>query len=107
VRGPILDYTIQTDANGKTFFLSGQLTFKDHAEITTLRNQLDELATSQECVFDMKDLEFVDSSGLGSLIAIRESVEQKNIKIVLRHPQPKVMNIIRVCGFDTLFSIEP
>ena len=101
-----MEYSVQADPGGKTFFLSGQLTFKDHAEIAALKSELAEMVSTQDCIFDMSDLEFVDSSGLGSLIAIREEVEPKGIGITLRHPREKVLKIIQVCGFDTLFTID-
>ena len=101
-----MDYTVQTSADGKTFILNGRLTFKDHSEITNLKTDLGDLARSQKCVFDMQGLEFIDSSGLGSLISIGEAVAPNEIEIILHRPQPKVLGIIKACGFDNLFRIE-
>ena len=101
-----MNYSVQTDADVKTFILTGRLTFKDHAEIAKIKTELDDLSISQKCVFDMQGVEFIDSSGLGSLISIGEAVGGKEIEIMLHRPQPKVLGIIKACGFDTMFRIE-
>jgi anti-anti-sigma factor len=101
-----VEYTVQNTEEGNNFILKGQMTFKDHAATAALKGELVELVGAGKCILDMQGLDFVDSSGLGSLIAIREAIEHKGIEIVLRHPQPKVLKIIQICGFDSLFTIE-
>ena len=101
-----MEYEVQHNSDSTTYVLAGQLTFKDHDQIASLKTELMDLVGGGQCILDLQALDFVDSSGLGSLIAIREAVEPKNIEIVLSKPQPKVLKIIEVCGFDSLFRIE-
>jgi anti-anti-sigma factor len=57
-------------------------------------------------VLDLSEIEFIDSSGLGMLLLLRETATDQGSEIVLRNPRDKVMRIFKACKYDSLFTIE-
>jgi len=101
-----VEYTTQPAADSTVFKLSGRLTFKDHSKIADIKHVLSQTSGSQHFVIDLSEVEFIDSSGLGSLIAFKEAVADHNTPVILRHPQDKVLKIFKACCYDELFTIE-
>lgn len=74
-------------------------------------SQLDDVITSQlergfdEIVLDLSELEFVDSSGLRSMVLARGP--QGEGRVVLRSPSSSVMRLLDITGLTDVFVIEP
>ena len=74
-------------------------------------SQLDDVITSQlergfdEIVLDLSELEFVDSSGLRSMVLARGP--QGEGRVVLRSPSASVMRLLDITGLTDVFVIEP
>ncbi len=101
-----MEYTVQTGSGSTVYFLSGRFTFADHEKTTEIKNELDRNTNIQCCIFDLKDVEFIDSSGLGSLIVFGKAANNHDAQVVLRKPQEKVLKILMACRYDEKFSIE-
>ena len=54
---------------------------------------------------DLSQTTFVDSSGLGALIALHKSAASHQGKLLLLNPQPAVQQIIELTRLDGLFEI--
>jgi anti-anti-sigma factor len=74
-------------------------------------SRLDEVITSQlergceQVVLDLTDLEFVDSSGLRSMVLARGPEGEG--KVVLRSPSTSVVRLLDITGLTEVFVIEP
>ena len=55
-----------------------------------------------ECVLDMKEATYVDSSALGMMLLLKEQVP--NVKIV--GASPEVRKVLEIANFDSLFKID-
>lgn len=93
---------------------------QDGAVVIRLRGELD-VATSVELrrvlaqaleekprdlVFDLADLSFVDSTGIGVLVGACRRAEEANCSFVLRSPARSVLKALRLTGIDRLVPID-
>ena len=101
-----MEYTSQVSGDTKTYILSGQINFKDDKKFAALQMTIAEDRNTTGCVLDLSAISFIDSSGLGMLLTLRDLAEKYGNQITLRKPQEKVMRVFRACKFDTLFCIE-
>lgn len=51
-------------------------------------------------------LEYIDSSGLGALLMLRDVCLEGNVPLVLSHPTGQVANVFAISRFSELFNIE-
>jgi anti-sigma B factor antagonist len=58
-------------------------------------------------VLDLKDLEFVDSTGLGSLIFFLRRLEEKGGSLSLIHLNKEVESILEITRLVKLFKVFP
>ena len=56
-------------------------------------------------VLDCSALDYVDSSGLGTLVAVLKQTSDAHGALVLACPQEKVMRVLRVTGLHRLFPV--
>jgi anti-anti-sigma factor len=57
-------------------------------------------------IVDLADTTFMDSSGLAVLQAAHHRLADDGTALVVRHPNPTVVKILRWTGLDKLVSIE-
>ncbi|MGM1046033.1 anti-anti-sigma regulatory factor, SpoIIAA [Paenibacillus uliginis N3/975] len=84
--------------------LSGEL---DHHTADHVRMQLDEAIQrrqTEHLVFSLKDLEFMDSSGLGVILGRYKFIKQKGGKMALCDVNAPVYRLLEMSG---LFKIMP
>lgn len=55
---------------------------------------------------DFSALAFIDSSGLGSLVRIRNEASEQSKALVLRHLSGATERLFEVTGLDQVFDIE-
>ena len=74
-----------------------------------LRQRLQELPEGSQVVVDLTDVTFLDSTGLGVLVAalkrVRESDAGGDLRLVVTRPQ--VTKVLEVTGLSTVFSVYP
>jgi len=57
-------------------------------------------------VFDCKQLDFVDSMGLGALVKMRKMAEAKGCSVQLLRMKPRIHKLFVITGLDSSFGIE-
>jgi anti-sigma B factor antagonist len=60
-----------------------------------------------EVIVDLGGCRFLDSRGLGVLVAARRRLERSNRRLALVLANPTVLRIFQITGFDELFEIYP
>ena len=60
----------------------------------------------QEIVLDFSQTRFIDSSGIGALIANFKLAQSKNIELILESVQPPVMATLSMTGLSDVLSIK-
>lgn len=85
--------------------LHGRITYSDHPSFRNVIGQIRD-SGAQKVIFELNDVEFIDSAGLGMLLMVRDTASQKKAQVVLRRPRGQVQRIFASSKFDTLFTIE-
>ena len=60
----------------------------------------------QQIILDFSKAKFVDSSGIGALVASLKSAQAENIKLILESVQPPVMATLSMTGLDEVLYIR-
>lgn len=55
---------------------------------------------------DLHHVTFVDSTGVGALVAIQNVAHQTGQKLTLFRPSAHLMQVLKIAGLDTIFTIE-
>jgi anti-anti-sigma factor len=73
-----------------------------------LRRRTDELLQAGIVSYqlDLRDLDYLDSSGLAALVALRRQVHPQGGTVRLQHLQPAVRGIIELTRLDKIFVLE-
>jgi anti-sigma B factor antagonist len=59
-----------------------------------------------DVVLDLRLVSFVDSSGLGALIACHKRARHESCNLVLRAPSPRVARLLAVTTLDRVLTVE-
>lgn len=60
----------------------------------------------RKLVVDVAGMEFLDSTGLGALVHLRNSSEATGRKLILRNPTRQAERVLALTALDTVFTIE-
>jgi anti-sigma B factor antagonist len=99
-----LDRIASSDATA-TVRLSGDV---DMASAPRLRSLLEELVDSgtKRIVLDCRSLSFLDSSGIGVLVAARTRMGDDS-ELVLESPPSHVRKVLDITGMDSQLTVVP
>lgn len=102
VRDGMLTLRVSIDGQGQTLALVGEL---DMANAATLANELETLEANTEAeliTIDMRELEFIDSTGIAVLVAAyrRANAEGESRLRFIRSKAPGVQRVMNVTGLE-------
>lgn len=98
-------YTVKSAGPNIEVDMKGRLTFADYSSFRDIAQVFtDQL--NQSCLFDLTELEFIDSAGLGMLLIARDKLHSTNGHITLKGAQGQVKKMLDLGRFDSLFTIE-
>lgn len=66
-----------------------------------------EQAEGRSVVFDAAGVTFIDSTGLGALVALNNAAGETNTRMVLRSVPPRMATLLRVTALDHVFDLAP
>lgn len=77
-------------------------------ECNQLRQRIREILGSgkMNIVLNLKDVNFVDSAGLGTLLAIYESINAQHGTFKLASPSPRIMELLVLSKLVTVFEFS-
>lgn len=85
--------------------LTGEI---DHHNSDTCRQEIDKEINSRpvkNIIFDFKDLEFMDSSGIGMLLGRYKIITGLNGKMMIASPKNQIEKIISVSGINKIIDV--
>lgn len=100
-----MDYGVVEKAGVKEIQLKGRLTFADNKAFKEVVSSVEE-HNGDACVFDLVELEYIDSAGLGMLILARDAAANNSQDLRLRGAQGQVQQMLRISKFETFMTIE-
>ncbi|MGN1033752.1 MAG: STAS domain-containing protein [Intestinibacter sp.] len=56
--------------------------------------------------FDLENLDYIDSTGLGIMIGILKRIKVENKEIYIKSPKDNVKKIFSITGLDKIFKME-
>lgn len=100
-------------AHFNTEMKENYLLIRLHGEITigcslSFKNDLKESMAENKCydiLVDLKEVTFMDSSGLGLLISLFKEVNENNGHIVFFNMQDYILKLVRLVRLDQVFLI--
>ncbi len=98
-------YTLKSKGPKIEFDMRGRLTFADYSSFREITNMVTD-NNSKCCLFDLSELEFIDSAGLGMLLIARDKLKSVNGNVILKGAQGQVKKMLDLGRFDSLFNIE-
>jgi len=65
-----------------------------------------EAKSSQRLVIDLGEVTFLDSTGIGALVAISNAAGAAGVALVLRAVSPRISKLLAITGLDGVFATE-
>ncbi|MCG8504888.1 MAG: STAS domain-containing protein [Sphingomonadales bacterium] len=81
-----------------------RLTFADHEEFRKVLKRISE-GGFKSIVFDLQNLEFIDSAGLGMFLLAKDEADSRGQSVTLKGANGNIKKMLNVAQFDTLFKI--
>lgn len=99
-----LNYDIKEEENLIEITLDGDLDAYSSDEFKDA--VLKQLPGSKDILINAKKLNFIDSTGLGSLISIYNTIKEQEKTISIEEIKPNVKQIFEITELDKLFNIK-
>lgn len=104
VSGASLASSVRASAQGSSLVIcvEGRFDFHCHKEFRKACEEV--IGTFTECVVDLRGTEYLDSSALGMLLVLRESLG--GVKVRVTNCRPSILKILQIANFNSLFTLE-
>ncbi|PIZ71754.1 hypothetical protein COY07_04350 [Candidatus Peregrinibacteria bacterium CG_4_10_14_0_2_um_filter_43_11] len=86
----------------KVVTLTGEM---DEISLETLKNQMDPVLNDsaiKAVIFDLQNLSFINSKGIGYLVAVHTHLAKDHRKLLLARAQEAVMDVISLVGLTSI-----
>ncbi len=99
-------YNLERSGENLIIRISGEL---DHHTASLVKEETDKSLTEEikNIIFDFSSLIFMDSSGIGFLMARYKKISEKGGMAVIVSPTPQVKRILEMSGIMTIIKIAP
>ena len=93
-----MEIKAEHNENEVNVYISGKLSFKDHPEFNSF---IEEIAVSKKNVlFDISDLEQIDSAGIGMMFLSQKVMEEAGASITIRNPRGQVKRVFEITSIE-------
>ena len=101
----ILNYNFNEAGNIWDIIIKGEI---DIYNSTQLKEKLSSLVQDKpiDLHINCSQLEYIDSTGLGALVAILKKAKQNNLNVTLSNLKPNVAKLFKITNLDKVFIIE-
>ena len=90
---------IEEQQQGPTLHLKGELDLHSCEELNdTLKNIVEQ--EKETITLNMTDVQYIDSTGLGTLAKNAKQLEPINGRLILYDCQPRIKKLIKISGLD-------
>jgi anti-sigma B factor antagonist len=86
--------------------LSGELDLASAPEVRQAGRDLIAADGCTKFMVDLMDVSFIDSTGIGTLIALRLAAEKMEVPFVLLDPSNRVTRLLELTALTHVFDIE-
>lgn len=100
-----MDFHFEENDQGCTIYIGGRLTFNDHEMMRALIKEAGR-RDKEQVIFDLKNLSFVDSAGVGMLLIANDELASRQKKLTLRNACGQVNHVIAVVHLSKLVAVD-
>ena len=101
------DCTIERVGDATTVVPEGDIGVETIAPMRAILQQVIENASGGRVDVDMQAVTFLDSTGLGMLVAAHRAAAAKGVDLKLRDPGPVVAMVLQISALDTVLVRTP
>lgn len=83
----------------------GALTMDDHAAFRTLLADVGQ-RKPKHCAFDLRELDSIDSAGIGMLLIASEAAKKANWSFSIDHPTGHVKRVLELADLSKIVTIR-
>lgn len=98
-----MEFAIVNHPDVMEITMSGQFTFNFNQKFKQILTLLDTIQ-SPAITVNLRGIDFIDSSGLGMLLLLRDECVKRQIGITLQQAQGQVEKILTISKFDQIFA---
>ena len=97
---------INTNESGDlvTLFVKGEIEVYSLPEFSRLAESY--LGGPRKMILDFKDLDYIDSSGLGFIVTLHERMERQDQHLSLVNMRPHVARVFKITRLDRILDIS-
>ena len=99
-----MNYHIQTNDNTLYVHFQGRLQFEDHKEFKDLIHDIIPAAKQKQIVFNLSQMDFIDSSGIGMILLAHETIKEQEKSFYLSSAQGQVKRILELTRINDLIA---
>ncbi|XDD47796.1 STAS domain-containing protein [Leptospira sp. WS39.C2] len=99
-----MELKLNTTGTIKTIEIAGKFDIESTEEFESIFNKLIESSPNVVSI-EMSRLDYIDSSGIGSLIKSLNSLKNKKGKLLLVGMKPMIQNVFKLAKLDMFFEI--
>lgn len=88
-----------------TIHLHGRLTFAENSAFRKVVETLEQAGRDQ-VVFDLAQLDYIDSSGMGMLLVARDMAAARGGAVTLANADGQVARMLRLAKFNDFFTLD-
>lgn len=100
-----MEFKENKSGGGITYLLKGRFTYADHASFRNILRMIGGGDLSH-LVFDLSDVEFIDSAGMGMLLLANDTAEKAGVALKLRGATGQVKRLFEGQKFASVFALE-
>jgi anti-anti-sigma factor len=100
-----MEYQLAGDERSHVVRFRGELGFADMEACQPIMAAF-KTVTAERFVVDLAMLDFIDSSGLGVLVSIRNSAVRRGAAFVIKGARGEVASVLKMTRFDVLAIFE-
>jgi len=100
-----LKITTRVESPTVALDLSGRLSVLDRSLYERVNSLLDE--GLRDFILDLSDVSYIDSFGLGQLVVIWTSIQNRSGRVRILRPSERVRTLLQITKLDKVFEIHP
>jgi anti-sigma B factor antagonist len=104
--GPQLTFTVHPNGQGVMLRVGGEVDLATAPQLRAKLVDLVEVGEAGRVVVDLTPVAFMDSTGLGVLLAAHKRARANGRRVLLVCPEGPVLRVVRLTGIDKVLSIH-
>ena len=99
-----MQHTIKEGETNSTLFLSGEIDMSNADSIKDIARGL--IKKKGDLIIHLKDVTYIDSSGISIFIEAHKNAIQNNVKCILKDVSKEVLKVIMMARLEEILIIE-